>query len=94
MSIIAKYPSKCSACGQPVTPGQKIEWVKGQPVRHTVCGAPQAQAIDPTKPGWARAYRASTGTAQRRRGTWTGCSCGSVEEYSRPSDCASCQYDA
>lgn len=29
----------------------------------------------------------------RRRGTWTGCSCGSVEEYERDSDCASCRHD-
>lgn len=28
-----------------------------------------------------------------RRGTWTGCSCGSVEEYERPNDCASCRHD-
>lgn len=31
---------------------------------------------------------------QRRRGTWTGCRCGSVEEYSKPSDCWTCQHDA
>jgi hypothetical protein len=31
--------------------------------------------------------------AARQRGTWTGCSCGSVEEYEKPSDCASCQHD-
>lgn len=29
----------------------------------------------------------------KSRGTWTGCSCGSVEEYERASDCASCQFD-
>lgn len=27
------------------------------------------------------------------RGTWTGCRCGSVEEYERPGDCRSCQHD-
>lgn len=28
------------------------------------------------------------------RGTRTGCSCGSVEEYTKNSDCRSCKYDA
>jgi hypothetical protein len=27
-------------------------------------------------------------------GTWTGCSCGSVAEYSKPSDCWTCRHDA
>lgn len=41
----------------------------------------------------------ATGTAprsrsRRSRGTWTGCSCGSIEEYTRDSDCATCQHDA
>lgn len=26
--------------------------------------------------------------------TWTGCSCGSVEEYGKSSDCFSCRHDA
>jgi len=30
----------------------------------------------------------------RRRGTWSGCSCGSVEEYTKSSDCWSCKHDA
>lgn len=38
MTITAKFASRCGSCGQPVTPGQKIEWTKGAPVRHTVCG--------------------------------------------------------
>ena len=32
--------------------------------------------------------------AAPRRGTWTGCSCGSVTEFSKRSDCAHCQFDA
>ena len=28
-----------------------------------------------------------------RRRQWTGCSCGSIEEYPRESDCWSCQHD-
>lgn len=31
--------------------------------------------------------------ARKARGTWTGCSCGSVEEYERRGDCASCRHD-
>ena len=27
------------------------------------------------------------------RGRWTGCSCGSIEDQPRDSDCASCQHD-
>lgn len=34
------------------------------------------------------------GGSHRSRGTWTGCSCGSIEEYSRDSDCAQCRFDA
>lgn len=34
------------------------------------------------------------GSGRSGRGTWTGCHCGSVEEYSRPSDCWSCRHDA
>ena len=29
----------------------------------------------------------------RSRGPWTGCSCGSVEEYAKSSDCRSCRHD-
>lgn len=36
---------------------------------------------------------AASQPARRSRGTWTGCSCGSVEEYDRPSDCWSCRFD-
>ena len=35
----------------------------------------------------------TTSSRRSRRGTWTGCSCGSVEEYERDGDCASCQHD-
>lgn len=41
-----------------------------------------------------RPYGGSRSRSSRRsRGTWTGCSCGSVEEYGRDSDCATCAYD-
>ena len=31
--------------------------------------------------------------AHRRRATRTGCSCGSVEEFEKPTDCWTCQHD-
>ena len=36
-----------------------------------------------------------TPTASRSsaRGTWTGCRCGSVEEYAKASDCRDCRHD-
>lgn len=33
-------------------------------------------------------------STSRPRGTRTGCSCGSVEEYSKSSDCWTCRHDA
>ena len=33
------------------------------------------------------------GSGRSRRGTWTGCPCGSVEEYERSGDCQSCRHD-
>lgn len=35
--IIAKFPSKCAACGAPIVPGQRILWAKGEPSRHESC---------------------------------------------------------
>ena len=38
----------------------------------------------------------STYTPSRRsqpRGRWSGCSCGSIEDRPRPSDCEQCQFD-
>ena len=37
--------------------------------------------------------RPVTSGRTRGRGTWTGCRCGSVEEYERDGDCRSCQHD-
>lgn len=40
-----------------------------------------------------RARRSSGGYRSRPRGRWTGCSCGSIEDHPRESDCAQCQHD-
>ena len=42
MTITAKFASRCATCGQTITPGTKIEWAKGAPVRHTSCEATSA----------------------------------------------------
>lgn len=81
MTITAKYASRCASCSQPVTPGATIEWSKGAPVRHSSCTPVQARGSS------------STGAHGRATRTRTGCSCGSVEEYSRDSDCQSCRFD-
>jgi len=48
MTITAKYPTICASCHAPIHPGQRIEWTRGEPARHTSCpaatsGAPQPQ---------------------------------------------------
>jgi hypothetical protein len=35
----------------------------------------------------------SSGSRSHSHGRWTGCSCGSIEDEPRDSDCASCRYD-
>jgi len=49
-------------------------------------------SIDSTASG-PRSSQSSRRGARGTRGTWTGCACGSVEEYERPGDCRSCQHD-
>ena len=79
MTITAKFPGRCSACSGAIAVGAKIEWSKGQPARHIACASSPARAAAPTD--------------HQRRGTWTGCRCGSVEEYARAGDCSSCAHD-
>lgn len=37
--------------------------------------------------------KSSAGYRKQRRGTPTGCSCGSVEEFPKASDCWTCKHD-
>lgn len=53
--------------------------------------ADAARALVATAPKQSFVRR---GGSSRRRGTWTGCRCGSVEEYSKDSDCWTCKHDA
>ena len=84
MTITARYASRCATCAQPIHVGEQIEWNKGSPSRHTTCPAQSATPVLA-----ARKPRA----VRRSGGKWTGCSCGSIEEYPRPTDCASCRFD-
>ena len=80
MTITAKYASICP-CGRPITIGSQVEWTRGSKARHVSCAEAAALATRPRS------------SASGRRGTWTGCQCGSVEEYERPGDCRSCRHD-
>lgn len=43
MTITARYPGTCPTCHQHITPGQQIEWTKGEKPKHTRCaGASQS----------------------------------------------------
>lgn len=69
--------------------GDQKAWMvpadKADTARKLVSGAPRA------------AYKAPYGAYAKRNnnsgGRWTGCSCGSIEDRPRDSDCASCQHD-
>jgi hypothetical protein len=47
MTITARYAATCATCHQSITPGQKIEWSKGTPARHTTCAASAPSAPRP-----------------------------------------------
>jgi hypothetical protein len=89
MTITAKFPGTCPACGCAISPGTKVEWSRGSKARHVTCGA----SVSSAAPTPARSTR------PRRSGKWTGCSCGSREDsygdliYSER-NCASCVHDA
>jgi hypothetical protein len=60
MTIIAKYRGQCSKCGREIKPGQKIEWERGAPSRHTACD------------GHAKSSAPTTGTIRVARGSGYG----------------------
>lgn len=37
MTIRAKYPGRCAACGKPIAAGEPIEWSRGAGSRHAAC---------------------------------------------------------
>lgn len=53
MTIVARYPGKCSKCGRPIQAGDQIEWRKGQNAVHAACARESAPRKDP-KPAPAK----------------------------------------
>lgn len=80
MTITAKYATRCATCGQPIAAGEKIEWAKGSPARHTSCTATTTRTAVPK-------------SSRSARGRRTGCSCGSREDTISQYDCESCRFD-
>jgi hypothetical protein len=39
MVITAKFSSKCPVCSNPIAPGDRVEWSKGEVARHLACVA-------------------------------------------------------
>lgn len=81
--------------GQTVTPGQTITVTKksGDTKQETV-GKVLWSGNGVTLATIAQSSGQSSSPRGNQRGTWTGCSCGSVEEFSKHTDCAGCLHDA
>lgn len=50
MIIVAKYPSKCPACGKSIIEGSKVEWIKGERAKQACqmrCHACRARVYNP-----------------------------------------------
>lgn len=95
MIITAKYASVCPCCSSQITVGAKVEWSRGAKAVHVVCaGKPTSPAsfvangvVNP------HAFLAANGRGSAPRARRTGCSCGSLDGVSRPSDCRQCRFD-
>lgn len=84
MTITAKYPGTCVCCGQRITPGQAIEWTKGNPARHVGCTA--EKSAPPTTQGrrhpaetkecWECGCRFTRADARKHGGDWNDSYCG------------------
>ena len=91
MTITAKFASRCGSCGQPVSPGQQIEWTKGSPVRHTSCGASTGApaATQSARPARRSLTNGDIYTARNGQPKVFGCSACTHGERM----CRSCQHD-
>lgn len=101
MTITAKFSGFCPCCNGRINAGDKVEWTKGAKAKHVACANSGAQSAVVSNVVRVGSYAANgqyvavrSAKSGRSRGSWTGCSCGSVEEYSRDSDCRSCRHDA
>lgn len=50
MTITAKYTSRCPLCSNSITPGDQVEWQRGEKARHTKCPAVAAPAPRTARP--------------------------------------------
>lgn len=80
-TTIATVDAKCPCCSEPIKSGYKVALIDGSAPRHLECVRKPVRAAPPV-------------ARQALGGRRTGCSCGSVEGESRPSDCWQCRHDA
>jgi len=93
MIISAKFASVCPCCSVRITPGSRVEWIKGSKAVHVACaGKPAPIALAATS-----VRRSSyAGRTSYARGKWNGCSCGARELPEgglSANACASCKFD-
>jgi hypothetical protein len=85
--MVAKYPGRCAGCGHNLSVGSQIEFWGSGCATHTWCAPKSA-------PGQASSAASNRSSARRYENKRTGCSCGSVEGYTKPTDCWTCKHDA
>jgi hypothetical protein len=106
-TMAAKFPGACRCgCGGPIAVGQRIEWSRDAGARLVGHSARTARpAVTEVALGVVRVSRESVyptspaRTRTARRGTWTGCSCGSRTDdcgdlIPARNNCSSCEHDA
>ena len=85
MVIIAKFPSRCVVCSGNIQVGERIEWVKGNPVRHTACEfraagdsipGPVVRSATPQKRCWECGRMSTFSDARKFGGEWDDSYCG------------------
>lgn len=101
MTINAKYPGRCNACGGPIAVGDRIEWEKGKGSRHAECPRERqstgtsASSMPRTGGPWAGArggVRHESGSNRRagsceRCGEWLPAGAGRLEYCVEDSGC-------
>lgn len=67
MTITARYASTCPTCGQPITPGQAVEWERGAKARHTECPSAGSAPATSSAPQGGASPSASPLATDRQR---------------------------
>lgn len=89
MASLNKFSGFCVTCLKQVAAGHGALTKSASGAWVVQCGAQTNGRVTV-----ARTKQTYGRTAATKRGTRTGCSCGSVEEYTKSSDCFSCKHDA